>query len=217
MRRLLRRRLNDVSETQPFFTDDELDEALNMGAAKIEKAVLSIDRTAIIKITRQNIEANEVLYPKPQGSWGVLDVKLKDPTTGQYVSLGDPISIEDLEKLSTAGNTTKRYAHVGRWIQIGPAPDAAITAGLEWRTIFGSEIASGADNDGEVYPFPTGLHNAIVLWAQIILTPEFEQGVNTDELRTQLKEDLADLPLYYSRTVGREVPFQPDLVKIGAR
>lgn len=218
MRRLLRRRLNDVStdtEAQ-FFTDAELNEALDMGASKIEKAVLAIDKTATMKITRQNVEANEPLYPKPAGVWSVLDVKLLDPTSGEYRSLGDPISIEDLEKLSTVGNTTVRYAHIGRWIQLGPVPSAAITNGLEWRTIFGVEIADGEDNDGQVYPFPTGLHNAVVLWAQLILTPEFEAGVNTDEIRKQLAEDLGDIPMYFSRTVGREVPFSLDLTKVGA-
>ncbi len=217
MRRLLRRRINDVSENNPFFTDAELNEALDLGAAKVQKAIISLDPTAIIDYSRQNIVANENMYPKPIGNWGILDVKVLDTTTGRYTTLGDPISAEDADKLDVTGNTTFRYAHVGRWIQLTPTPDENRTLGLEWRFIGGATIVSGEDQDGQVYPFPTSTHNAIMLWSQVLLTPEFEQGVNMEEIRKQITEELADLPLYYRRTVGREVPFQPDIVKLGSR
>ena len=206
---LLRRRIAD--EAAVDYDDPQLTEILNDAAPFIQKEIMKVDPTAFLLVTRQHIQAGVDLYRRPQGTWSVLKVKAKQ-SNGAYRSLGDPTDDATLEAISLAQVTpattgTYRFGFFGEYIKLAPVPTASLTDGLEWLTVPTLQMAQPTD----VLGFNLALHNAVVLRAQELLSPE--QGAKTEEIRLQRQDELKDLGEYYRRTTGQEVPLLPLITK----
>lgn len=208
MKGLLRRRLADTAVVD--YEDVDLNQILNDALPFVQKAVIKVDPTAFLLVTRQHIVAGVDLYRRPEGTWSVMKIKARQ-SNGAYRSLGQPIDDEQLESISlaAAGSPSAnqvgnyRFGFFGDFIKIAPVPTASLADGLEWITVQTLQMA----NDTDVPALHIGLHNAVVLRAQELLMPE--QGAKTVEIREQRIDELKDVGDYYRRTVGQEVPFTP--------
>lgn len=203
-RALLRRRIDDPDGA--FFTDAQLDEALNLGAARLQMRISATDPAAFLTITRQNIEANVDRYPKPTGSWALQDLRMLDSDSGAYVSLGEPVDIWQLDRVALSTSADTRFGFFGRFVRLAPTPTLAVTDGLEWWVVAGVSLESGAAHDSESFPFATGLSNLVVLLAQETLLPE-QTGESADAFRKLIDSEAEGIPYYYRRTLGPEVGF----------
>jgi hypothetical protein len=174
-----------------------------------------MDPQAFLNVSRQNLQANVWKYPRPAGSWAVMDIRMKDSSTGGYVSLGMPLDSRQLDTIEqTAGGVT-RFGFFGRFIRLAPTPDLDVTDGLEWWFVEGVTVETGETHDSESFPFHTGLANLHVLLTQEILEPE-QTGDNIDALRKLISAEQELVPLYYRRTLGEEIGFSiPDVSKPG--
>jgi hypothetical protein len=207
MRTLLRRRLKDQAVIN--WDDGELNTMLNEGSSWVQKEIVKADPAAFVVITHQHIQAGVNRYPKPQGIWSLIDVARKNSTTGVYSSLGAPVDVRTVRGLQAgAASTVTRYAILGNEIMIGPTPTAALNDGLEWTWVQSATMSE----DDDVSPIHIALHNAIVLRAHILLMAETNSS-EAAELRKQLQEEMEDIPTYYRRTAGQEMPLMPMIVK----
>lgn len=207
MRDLLRRRKKD--EAQVNWTDSQLNNLLNEAAAFVQKEIMKVNPTAFLKITRQHIKANVDRYTKPEGIWSLVDVAKLNSSTGRYESLGTPTDIYEIRGIqSSTGSTPSKFADFGEEILLGPKPTADQTDGLEWIWV----MTASMSQDDDVLGLHIGLHNAVVLRAEILLAPE-TAAPDTAEARKQLAEELVDIPEYYRRTAGLETPLQPGINK----
>lgn len=209
MRTILRRRIDDPTDDPndgAYFTDAELDEALNLGANRLQRLITIVDPTAFLDISRQNIEANTWKYPKPTGSWSVLDVRMLNADGTAYVSLGQPHDVWQLDSVADAGGDKTRFGFFGRFIRLAPTPDAAVTDGLEWWYVKSNTLETGAAHDSESYDFHTGLANLHILLTQEVLMPE-QVTDGAEELRKLIAAEAESIPVYYRRTIGPEVGF----------
>lgn len=218
MRSLLRRRIDDpvpadLNDDATQFTDVELNEILNSAAIEVQAEIKRHDPTAFVRVTRSNINANEDLIPKPEGQWGLIQIRKLDAATGRYVALKDPVTLEQLDLITNSQEM--RYAHAGRFIKVAPIPEVGVGDGLEWWFVEGAELPTSAGGDTLRYPISTGLDQAIIIKAQILLTPEFVENSPTAVLDKLYLEQIAKIPLYYQRTYGREVPFTLGISKVG--
>lgn len=218
MRSILRRRIDDESDDSNdgnFFTNAQLDEALNLGANRLQRVIMTVDPAAFLDISRQNIEVDTWRYPKPTGAWSILDIRMLDADSGDYVSLGDPLDIWQLDKVASASNNT-RFGFFGRFIRLAPVPDAAVTDGLEWWYVKSNALETGSSHDSESYDFHTGLANLHILLTQEVLLPE-QITDGAEALRMLVKSEMETVPFYYRRTLGPEVGFSvANLVKMGS-
>jgi hypothetical protein len=212
MRRILARRIGDPGIVQ--FTAAEYNEALNAAAARVQAKIMVLDPTAFLSISRQNIVSGTDLYPKPQNSWALLDLRLLNGDGTKYNSLGAPTDHVSLDNI-VAGSTTVKFSFFGRRVKIAPMPTVSVDNGLEWYFVEEASIPTGGDNDGETYPFLTVAHELVVLRAELIMVPDFAADANTESLMKLIADAESDLGLYYKRTVGLEMPFQPTLRKLG--
>jgi hypothetical protein len=209
MRSILRRRLDDPegdANDGAFFSNAELDEALNLGANRLQRLISIVDPAAFLDISRQNLESDTWKYPKPTGSWSVLDVRMLNAAGTEYVSLGDPLDVWQLDKVAQSNGGNTRFGFFGRFIRLAPVPDAARTDGLEWWYVKSNALETGTSHDSESYDFHTGLANLHILLTQEVLLPE-QVSDGAEALRTLIKAEAESVPLYYRRTLGPEVGF----------
>jgi hypothetical protein len=208
MRQILRRRLDDPEDDAndgAFFSNAELDEALNLGANRLQRLISIVDPAAFLNISEQNLEADTWRYPKPTGSWSILDVRMLNEDGNEYVSLGDPLDIWQLDKVARSSGTT-RFGFFGRFIRLAPTPDTSVTDGLQWWYVKSNAIATGTANDADSYEFHAGLANLHILLTQEVLIPE-QTSDGAEELRKLIAAEAESIPLYYRRTLGPEVGF----------
>lgn len=211
MRNLLRRRL--VDEAVLTFTDDVLNDALNQAATFVQADIEQVAPGAFLTITTQSIVANDAIYQKPEGIWALVELAMKESTTGRYRSLGTPVTLDQLRLIEGAqGSGVTRFGFFGESIMLSPTPSASVTAGLRW--IFDRSAQMAEDDD--VCPIHLGLHQAVVLRAQMLLMPE-SVGEASKELRTLLAEEMGRVPVYYRQTLAQQVPLHPNLDKMGRR
>lgn len=197
MRALLRRRLQDSSADTAAenWSDSELNELLNQGLIKAQKAVLAVDPLAFIAIDKQDVEEDEEMYAKPDGFWYMRQLQILNETTGLY----EPIEKEDYEiaRAGAATSTRVTWSDFGRFIALRPVPSAAIRLGLRW--IYVVTLAMGADND--VPALHQGLHTLPVWFAQRLAIGETgETDAGMKEVEGLIAADLADIPDYYRST-----------------
>jgi hypothetical protein len=208
MRSILRRRIDDPVDDAndgAFFSNAELDEALNLGANRLQQMISVVDPAAFLDISRQSIEADTWKYPKPTGSWSILDVRMLNADGNEYVSLGEPLDAWQLDKVAASSGDT-RFGFFGRFIRLAPTPDTAVNDGLEWWYVKSNALETGASFDNESYDFHTGLADLHILLTQLVLLPE-QVSDGAEALRKLIASAQEMVPLYYRRTLGPEVGF----------
>jgi hypothetical protein len=213
MRRILRRRIDDPEPeggTTFQWSNEDLDEVLNLAAAEIQAEIKIVDPQAFIRVTRSDIEADTPLAPKPQNAGPILDVKaLSDE--GEYVSMGAPIRFDQTSAVGSSDSM--RYAIVGRWIYLAPTPTEAVENGLEWWFSETAQIATGESNDSSTFPIDVNLHDALIMRAQLMLIGEGSDEAKT--LRELYTMAITKIPTHYRRTLQPETGFGPDFTKTG--
>lgn len=212
MRNLLRRRL--VDDAVLTFDDDVLNDALNQAATFVQADIEQVAPGSFLTITTQSIVADDAIYQKPEGIWSLVELAIKDASTGRYRSLGTPVTLDQLRSLENADGSSgvTRFGFFGESIMLSPTPSASVTAGLRW--IFDRSAQMAEDDD--VCPIHLGLHQAVVLRAQMLLMPE-SVGEASKELRTLLAEEMGRVPVYYRQTLAQQVPLHPNIDKMGRR
>lgn len=197
---LLRRQLREV--TPENWTDDVLKDIINVALAGIQNEILALDPEAFLEFVRRNIEADESYYARPDGSWWPNQVRLKDATTGVYSKLEfKPFDIAE----TWTGKTV--WSRRGRYVCIFPAPEAAITAGLELINV--PTLTLTADTD--VPPVPIGIHMAIVYLSKLHALGETYQDASKDE--AMVAKILGVLSKMYSTTGGENLSWRPNVKK----
>lgn len=211
MRSILARRIGDPN--QVHFSEAEYDETLNTAAGIVQATIMVLEPLAFLSVSRSNlVESLNGVYPKPQGCWSLLDLRMLT-SEGVYRSLGKPVDHVTLDTIPS-GSAVSRFAHFGRRVKIAPAPED-VTDGLEWYFVEEMSIPTGTANDGDSFPLHTGVHELVVLRAELILAPDFAADADLTVLLGLIKDAEQRLPLYYRRSVGEEMGWQPQLVKAG--
>lgn len=201
-RRILRRRLNEVSADN--WQDSDLNETLDIAVHKMQTKIMAVDPLAFMYIDSTPIVSGQEFYPKPNGFWYEFLFRIKNISSGLY---------EDVKKrdytfaTSLAAGSTQVYSHVGRHFALRPIPSANLAAGIQLIYVPTLSMAT----DAEDIPIHFGLHDAVVKQAEVLLLPE--TGEAYKDVATLLAADVADIPLYYRQSAGEMEQFNPEVPK----
>jgi hypothetical protein len=212
-RTILRRRLMEVNEGGGNWTDDALNDLLNLGAVEAQKIVEEHQPGAFLSVFTQDIVAGQELYPKPAGLWYETRVAILDTDLGKYVPIGqlgvdvNRRRIEGLEGDAAAAEQL-HYSQFGTYFSINPIPQVLVTNGLE--VTFVPTLSWAADSD--ILPLHLGLHMLPVAWAHRFAIGE--TGEKADEVRDLIARLEAKVPFWYRQSLAPGAQnLVPDFVK----
>lgn len=193
MRNLLRRRLQDAGGINAQnWEDTDLNELLNLGLHKAQKAILKVSPLAFMAIDKQTIEEDQEFYAKPDGFWYERQIQLLDTSENRYRT----IKREDYEIASRRESTSSEitWSDFGRHIAIFPVPSARVALGLRW--LYVPTLEMSADND--VPQIHQGLHTLPLWYAhRLALGETGETNEAIRDVEGLIGADLADIPDYY--------------------
>jgi hypothetical protein len=200
-RSLLRRRINEV--TADNWTDGDLNDILNIGIHQVQTAIHKVDPEAFVYIDRASIVANQEFYPKPEGLWYEMAVRLLNSSTGKYERI-EKRDYSYAEDLATSESTV--YSHVGRLLALRPIPSASLASGLE--LLYVPTLSVAVDTD--IIPVHLALHNAVVQASQLLLLPE--TGEAYKDVQEAYDRTILLIPEYYRKSAGEPEQFSPQRI-----
>lgn len=214
LREILRRNINDPV-SGGLFSDEELNDILNIAYANIQKEIRKINPEAHIFWDYINSIAGESWYPLPE-TFGIKRVGLKDTSASTNWSKLDKKVLDDIDPVARPVTTKdgvllpnnqvnilgQFYARVGQWIGIFNPPTASVTNGIQ---LLHSPIMSmAADSDYPRIKVPT--HMGIVWWAKLLAKGETDE--TAPETKARLAELMGDLPTWYDYDTDANERFQ---------
>lgn len=200
IRTLLRRRLNE--QTADNWDDDVLNTFIDLAYALVLKQVRKVDPEAVLAWDTRDTVAGTNWYEKPAGTRGPVEVGLK--STAADTDWTPLKRVPYWIARDWTGDTV--YCHRGNYIGIFPAPDTAVTDGIQF--IHAPVDTMAVDTD--VPKVETTLHYAIVVWASLIAKGESPESDTKDA--EELKRIIGDIPEDYgSPDLGQPIGFSPDV------
>lgn len=203
MRALLRRRLNEVVVDQ--WQDTDLNDLLNYGLHQTQKEVMKIDPQAFIYLYTADIVNGRDLYDKPQGLWYEIEVALLDVASNSYSNVLRRKDYNVARTLQSADQPV--YCNVGRFFGIYPIPSASVANGMRIMGVPTLEMTA----DSDVPQIHLGLHEAVVLWAQLLAIGETSEAAK--DVKDVLANLLNDIPKFYFISGGEPEAFMPTIDK----
>jgi hypothetical protein len=201
IRTLVRRRL--LEETADDWTDDNLNDLINMAYALVAKEVRKVDSEAIIHWEYRDTVVGTNWYEKPEGTRGPTFVGLMG-TAGATTYTELTRKAYHVARLNTNAEDTV-YCHRGRYIGIFPAPTAAITDGIEFMHAPTPELSE----DTDVPEIEETLQYGMVCWATMLAKGDGPED-DTKEAN-ELRRILTGIPDDYGTAdLGQPLLLQPD-------
>jgi hypothetical protein len=192
---MLRRRVNEQSPVpgEGYWADSDLNELLNQAAYWAQKKVLRVNPLAFLAWYRTAIQLGESFYRRPLGSWWEFEVAAKltsSATVWTKLERKPYKAVRDLESSSDPC-----WSKMGTFIALFPAPSEAIASGLQ---VIHTPLLSMSDDDSVLDLHPS-LHLLVVAKANDLALAEVAETPARKDVREELAELLADIPLIYSR------------------
>lgn len=201
IRTLARRRL--LEETADDWTDDNLNDLINVSYALVAKTVRKVDPEAIIHWEHRDTVASTSWYEKPEGTRGPTFVGLKGTSAATTYSELRRVAYHIARSNANAEETV--YCHRGRYIGIFPAPTESVTDGIEFMHAPTPTLSA----DSDVPELEATLHYAMVCWTVMLAKGD---GLEDDTKEAnELRRILADIPDDYgTQDLGQPLLLQPD-------
>ena len=188
---LVRKRINEATADQ--WSDADVNSAINVGYQQMEMVILESDPDAFIKVDRAALVVTQHEYAKPASLIHEIDVSILDSVSGDY----DVIKMGNYHDVRGRGSSeVQQYAHYGRYIFLGPAPDAALAAGLQivYVPALVLSVAASVPQLAQAY------HTAIVISAAITLIGETADGI--DKMMKERDYAYGRLRVQYRKTTA---------------
>jgi len=196
---LVRKRLNEASADQ--WSDADVNTGVDVGYQHVENIILQSDPDAFIKVDRADLVNAQHEYAKPASLINALELSVLDSSTSKYDVI-EKASYHDVR--DRVASEDYQWAHYGRYFYLGPAPDAALTSGLQVKYVPALVLSL----DTSVPQISQNYHMAIVLSAVIVLVGETADGV--EKFITEREYLFGQLRMTYRRDVGHPSHIQID-------
>lgn len=200
MRTLLRRQLQDPSASTPQWTDGELDSLIDSAYFLIQTRVFAYDRNAHLSWDTLDTVADQSAYELPS-TFGIRRVGLKASASATVYDRLKPKTYDDILESTS---TTKAYSKMGQFLMIFPAPETAITNGIQ---LLHTPIMA-MNQDADIPKIKEPLHIGIVWMARIIATDE-DESTDLNEVKEKLRILLDSIPTWYSVDSDENPRMQP--------
>jgi hypothetical protein len=186
MKTKLRRRLQET--TADLWSDQDIEEILNLALIEMQKEVMKVDPEAFSAIDRADQVVNQEFYQFPAGLWFEREVRL----------LGDDGTYKTITRVAFAERADRTtgedvvYARFDRGnFVLSPIPSVSKINGIE--LVWVPTLAMATDAD--VPPIHLGLHGGIVLFGELIANGD--TGDSSDDTLKELARVINSIPQYY--------------------
>ena len=202
LRTLLRRQVSDpASGTSGVqWTDAELNTIIENAYFLIQTAVFKHDRNAHLSWDTIDTVADQSEYALPS-TFGIRRLGLKSSSSDTLWTKLEKKVYEDIEE---ASGTSNYYAVMGQFLVIKPAPETAVTDGLQ--LIHTPIMSMSADSDTPKIKEP--LHIGIV-WMAVLLASDEDESKDLSETKAKLQNLLDSIPSWYILDSDENPRLQP--------
>lgn len=202
IRGIVRRQLQDPG-TGVQWTNTELDTLIEQAYMFIQTRVFAHDPNAHISWDTLDTVADQSEYALP-ATFGIRRVGLKSTAADTvYEKLRRATYDDILESTSTEA----RYAVMGQFIAIFPAPSSAVVDGIQ---LLHTPIMS-MDSDDDVPVVKEPLHMAIV-WMTVLLASDEDESRDVSQITGKLNSVLDSIPQWYQLHTDENPRFVPERI-----
>lgn len=195
IRSLLRKRIQE--DTADQWSDTDLNLLIELALQDLEREVLAQRGDAFTRISTAPWTEAKTRYLLPAGNLRILSVEVRTSTSAAYKKIRPRRSSAILEANSTgtttAVNLNTVYSVFGKWLEINPAPDTTVDAGIRIRWVPSLVM----DDDSVVSEIELPLHEAIVYGAKEKAFEETEEEAK--DAREKKEVIYGSIPRYYRR------------------
>jgi hypothetical protein len=170
IRTLVKRRVQEPGDTH--WTDAEIDAAINLAYQAAQARHLENYPEAYIRVDRADLVADQHEYAKPEGIISLIELAVKDSVTGLYTPI-ESESFNVLRERNAGSTSVQKFADLGRWWYLDPAPSASVVGGLQATIVPALSLPA----DTSVPQLPAPWHMVLVINTQIILLGETSDAV----------------------------------------